>query len=43
MRDVFIFNEVCTQDKIYVLKGTFLVEIFYLSVSTGTESELYAA
>jgi hypothetical protein len=39
MRDVFILNEIWAQEKIYMLIGT-SVEIFYLSHSTATGSEL---
>jgi hypothetical protein len=35
-------NEVWVQSKIYILVGSFLVEIFYLSLVTGTGSKLQA-
>jgi hypothetical protein len=42
MTDIFISNEIWGQDKVYILIGTLLVEIYYLSltVSTGTGSEI---
>jgi hypothetical protein len=42
MRDIFILNEVQAQNKTYFY-ALCLVEIFYLSVSTGTGSRLQAA
>jgi hypothetical protein len=41
IRDIFILNEIWMQGKIYILIGT-LVEIFYLSLSTGIGSVLLA-
>jgi hypothetical protein len=40
MRGIFTLNEISVQDKIYILIGTLLVEIFYLSLSIGTGSVL---
>jgi hypothetical protein len=42
VRDIFILNGIWAQNKIYILIGTSLVEIFCLSFSTdtGTVSEL---
>jgi hypothetical protein len=40
MRDIFILKEIWMQDKIYIFVGTLLGEIFYLSLSTDTGSEL---
>jgi hypothetical protein len=40
MRDIYILNGTRAQDKIYTYFGRYLVEIFYLSVSTGTGFEL---
>jgi hypothetical protein len=34
-----IFNEMWARYKIYILVHTLLVEIFYLTLSTGTASE----
>jgi hypothetical protein len=39
MRDIFVLNEIWTQNKIYISVYT-LVEIFYLPLRTGTGSEL---
>jgi hypothetical protein len=39
VRDKFILNEIWAQGKIYILT-LYLVEMFYLSLSTGTGSEL---
>jgi hypothetical protein len=40
MRDVFILNKIWAQGKICILVGICLVEIFYLSLSTSTGTEL---
>jgi hypothetical protein len=40
MTDVFIFNEIWAQDKMCILKALCLVKMFYLSLNTGTDSEL---
>jgi hypothetical protein len=39
LKDIFILNEIWAKDKIFFLIGT-LVEIIYLPLSTGTDSEL---
>jgi hypothetical protein len=40
MRDILILNEIWPKVKIYILVANCFVEIFYLSLSTGTGSEL---